>query len=454
MLGLFLTAVTLTGRTPVQVAHWGAVGVGVSLLVAVAFEFRYSVRNLIRADLMAIFALYFLTLAEFIFEQDLFDELIDAAMTKRAVMICIWGFVGLAFGRHLPNLRKHPLSNLLTNPLPANWIIMIFWVFFFLGFLHMLVAVNFDVVEMLHWFLAPRFSQPWTRGRFGDWRALLVELGMLLYLLPPTTGIIWARWNKYRKWQVVSVSLGFLFLLFYAFTNGTRNVFVGYLVTFLIGFAFAAGKEKQKQTLIVSLLTGVLLLVSTIFMLRFRDIGFENWIRSGDLGRRETEGVLYVDNNLYALCRLVRVFPETRKYLGMEIPYLAIIRPIPRALWKGKPEKISVSIEDVMGAENLTVATTFAGEAYMSGGMVAVFFCGLFFGIFTGWWGHLASPHNSELGILIYASGFFAVVISMRSLLVFTTAILPSLTGLALAFYIVDKSGRPFRPFSKTKPQR
>ncbi len=54
-------------------------------------------------------------------------------------------------------------------------------------------------------------------------------------------------------------------------------------------------------------------------------------------------------------------------------------------------------------------------------------------GSIGGWWNSLASPKNSELGILVYASGFFAVVLTMRSLFEFTTAMLPTLASLAIA---------------------
>jgi hypothetical protein len=115
------------------------------------------------------------------------------------------------------------------------------------------------------------------------------------------------------------------------------------------------------------------------------------------------------------------------------VPYLAIIRPIPRAIWPGKPEGMSVHMESVAGDdadESWTVAASFVGEAYIAGGMVGVLITGLVFGIFTTWWSRLASSQNSELGILIYAVGFFAVAISMRSLFVFTTALLPTLAAI------------------------
>jgi hypothetical protein len=98
---------------------------------------------------------------------------------------------------------------------------------------------------------------------------------------------------------------------------------------------------------------------------------------------------------------------------------------------------MSTTIEEVVGAEGWTVSATFAGEAYMSGGFIAIGLIALGFGALTGWWSHLASAQNSELGILIYSSGFFATVISMRSLLVFTTALLPTVAALIIGTYAV-----------------
>ena len=167
-------------------------------------------------------------------------------------------------------------------------------------------------------------------------------------------------------------------------------------------------------------------------MLHFRNIGFNNWM-SGNLreNRDLVERSIFVDYNLCVIGRLTEVFPSHSPYLGWEVPYLALIRPIPRAIWKGKPEGLSASIENAMVAgAGVTVAASFAGEAYMAGGWFAVFVAGIFFGALTGWWGFLASPRNSELGILIYASGFFAAVISMRSMFVFTTALLPTVAAL------------------------
>ena len=138
------------------------------------------------------------------------------------------------------------------------------------------------------------------------------------------------------------------------------------------------------------------------------------------------------------IAKLIQVFPEQHDYLGFEIPYLSLIRPIPRALWSGKPEGLSISIEAAVGVENLTLASTFIGEAYMSGGFIGVLSTAIVFGMLNGWWNRLGRADNSAFGYLIFASGFFAAVISMRSMFVFTTAMLPTMSALLLGNWLLE----------------
>jgi oligosaccharide repeat unit polymerase len=260
---------------------------------------------------------------------------------------------------------------------------------------------------------------------------------MFIYLIPPLAGVIMGRRKRYGIFQLIAVALGALFVFFYGFTSGTRNLLASYLVTFLIGYAFALPKERRKEIVPACIACAVILFVSTTIMLRFRNVGFKDWMKNGPPNGAPDEKSLFVDYNLWAITQLVEVFPAKHDYLGWEVPYLALIRPIPRAIWPSKPEGMSLSIEDALGTEGMTVAASFAGEAYMAGGMIAVLACGIFFGAATGWWSHLSSPKNSEMGLLIYASGFFAAVISMRSLFVFTTALMPTVAGTVIAIYLV-----------------
>jgi len=442
VLGLAATAYTMQGPTPSRLAAYAGIGVGISLAATVLMDLRAGVRNLIRADVMALAAFYFLTLVEFFFPQETFDAIITIGSTRNALEIVLIGFAGLLIGRHLLRPKAHPFPNLFQRAIPGGWLVVIFWSAALIGYAHILIAVNFNLVEMVEEMMGPRFSQPWMRGRLGDWKALLIELGMFLFLLPPLAGIVLARRDRFNKAQLVSMLLMLAFTFFYSFTSGTRNLFAAHLVTFVIGFAFAAPAHLRRQVIIISVLGAFGLLASTVVMLRFRTIGLTNWIEGRDDQRKEMgEESLFVDYNLYAIAMLSEVFPARTPHLGWEVPYLALIRPIPRALWPDKPEGLTESIEDSLGVEGLTIAASFAGEAYMAGGRWAVLVAGLFFGALTGWWNRLSSPRNSELGILIYASGFFAAVITMRSLFVFTTALLPTVAALIIGTFAVRKLG-------------
>jgi len=437
LVGIMATGIFLQGDTPTQIGRFAAIGVGLSLMISLALDLRRGVQNVIRADVMAILAFYFLTLFELLFPQTEFDVMTNARATHMAVIIVLVGMAGLLVGRHIPRPKKQPFAETLTREVPAAWIIMIFFTALFIGFAYMLASVDFNVLVMLDWFMAPRFSQPWGRGKFGDWRALLFELNMLTFLIPPLGGVILARRDRYAITALVGVSAGLALTFFYSFSSGTRNLFASHLVTFLIGYAFSLPANRRKEIVPLCIGGAVLFMAASTAMLKFRTGGLKNWIATGEGSAAPMEKTVFVDYNLCAISRLVDVFPSHHAFLGWEVPFQAFIRPIPRAIWKGKPEGLSMSIEQALGAENMTIAASFAGESYIAGGMIGVIIGGLFFGIATGWWSYLSSSRNSELGVLIYASGFFAAVISMRSLFSFTTALLPTITAIVIGSYAV-----------------
>lgn len=438
LLGLGATAFFLNGRTPVDVARFGAWGVLLSLAVSIAIDLRQGIQNVVRTDLMALMSLYFLTLTEFLVQQAQYNFLARMDSTRAAVLACICAYAGMVVGRHLvPPTRKNPFQTLFQVEMPSSFLFSIFWGCVIIGYLNMLISVDFNLFQMVDYFMQPRFSQPWGRGRLGDWKAMFYELSMLLYLVPPLGGILLARRQKYSGVQVFLVMLGVLFTLFYGFSSGTRNIFASYLVTFLIGYCFAASRRQTKEIVTLAVLTVVALVVSTKVMLDFRDVGLKTYILEGYYlkpSHTEQGQSLAVDNNLYAISRMVEYFPRHHDYTGLEIPYLAIIHPIPRALWPGKPEGMSISVEDIFGATGWTIATSVVGEEYIMHGFPAIFLMSIVFGACCAWWNLLASPKNSEFGILVYASGFFSAVITMRSMNWCSTALLPTQAGLVLGY--------------------
>lgn len=423
-----ITAITLQGTRSSEVARYAAIFMALALAVSIGMDLRRGLRNIQRADLFAVLAYYFLTLFEFLFPQARFDAMVSPELAIEGVRVCLAGFAGLLIGRHLLRPKSQPFKTMLTHEIPAGWLIAIFWICCAIGYSNMLVAVHFDVLKMIDFFMAPRFTQPWSRGRLGDWKALLYELAMFIQLLPPLAGIMLARAQRYPLWHIVLMIAALLLTLFYGFASGTRNIFAGFLVTFIIGYSLALPPNRSRALIYLGAVSALIMCLATFFMLQFRDMGLRNYIEAGQVFSQDTpeQRTLYVDYNLYTICRLAEAFPFNHPFLGFEIPYQALVRPIPRALWPGKPEGLSRTIEDVMNVEGLTISASFAGEAYMSGGIGTVFLIGLALAAFMGWWSALGSPRNSEFGHLIYASGFVAAVISMRSLFVFTTALVPT----------------------------
>ena len=455
-----IALLTLQGQYPADIAAYGAKFTAVALVVSFLFDVQKGIANVIRADVMAMLAFYFLTLFEFLFPQTMFNAMSRSDSATVATQVVLTGFIGMLIGRHLVHPKMQPFQSVMSHEIPARLLVMLFWIAFCVGYMHQWMApkVGWDPIKWLDFSMAARFVQPWGRGRLGDFGALLYELNMLIFLLPPLAGIILARRQRFGGVALGLVMLAYLLTLFLAYCGGTRNVLATYLVTFLIGFAFASSKGRKKELFIVGAAAGALLIFGTVTMIHIRTVGLKKYL-AGEIptsvGKSES---LYVDYNLYNISKLSEVFPKRVPYLGIEIAYLAIIRPIPRALWHGKPEGLSSSIERALGYDkgDVTISASYAGEAYMAGGIIGVFLFSVFFGAVNGWWSHLASPKNSELGILIYSSGFFAAVISMRSLFTYTTALLPTVAAIVGTTYLVRylaEQGRrmAFRGGNKTR---
>ncbi len=426
--GLLLTGWLVHGETPAGFVRFAAIGVGLSLVLSMAVEFRHAWTNLLRADLVALVALYFLLFFEFLFPQPHLNELItDQQEIEKGVYICLWAFGALAVGRHLIaglSLRHWRIVGLSAPPSAMLWL---FWGCFALGYLYMLATVDFNPVAMVGYFLEPRFSVPWGREQLGDWKAMLYETGSVLYLVPSLAGVILGRRRHFTATQAALVGLGLLFTLFYGFTTGTRNIIGSFLITFLVSFFYASGARLTKTVIVSCLLSAGLMMLSVIHGIEFRTVGFKNYLGGARPSSAEEEKSLFVDYNIYVVSRLATVFPRERDYLGMTVPAWLLARPVPRVLWPGKPDGTQISIEGALGEEGLTLSSTFVGEAYMSAGLFGVIIAALGFGCLAQWWTRKAYTVDSDFGILIYASGFFSVVISMRSMYMLPVAMLPTL---------------------------
>jgi oligosaccharide repeat unit polymerase len=410
----------------------------VTIALALLVEAQGGLRNLVRLDLFMIAVLFLLTFAEFLLPQDSLVGRVTLEGAQTAVVAVLLGFCGIAVGRFAFPARR-PLGSFANFSVSPRDTMMLLTGCTFLGYLYMLLAVNFDLVEMIHQMMRPRFSQPWTRGRYGSLSTLLNELALLTYLLPPLVAAVLAQAERYALWQKLFAVTILLFVFFDGFASGTRNVFLTHLVTFGTTYTILLPKLTIRKAAMVAVPTLIMAAVGIQYMLDVRTVGFQGL--NSNLTRPTA---VFVDMNLVNIAGLTDVFPDLASHLGFEVPLVAIVRPIPRALWPGKPEGLSFSIEEALGTgSNMTLSATFVGEFWMAGGHFAILLAALFFGAVAGWWNRVGVRSTSNLELILFASAFFPAGIAMRS---FMSAAPPALPVIALALAVRHMRRRRRRP--------
>lgn len=437
--GLAVTWLALPSSDAETVFKTAAIGVGLALLIGTAMEALAGVRALIRADNLMLWVLYGLTLLEFLFPQPDVNGSVSVEAATRGTVAVLLGFFGLAVGRHLVSRRSSSKGPIDLKPGYLFWMFMLA---FFVGYLHIFLAVNFDPIEMIEQMSKPRFTQSWGRGKIGGLYSLLYELGMLINLLPPIAGFMFAQAKRFSMAQK-SIVLIVLALTFYsAFASGTRNVLGTYVISMFGAYVLGKPNIKLKQVLLVGVPVAGLLLFASSLMLEFRSAGGITAIANE--GRHYD--TLFIDHNIVSLSNLTNVFPDSVAYLGFEIPYQAIIKPIPRILWPGKPEGLSTGIEAALNINDgvTTLSCTFVGEAYMAFGLLGVIVVGLAFGAAAGWWNRVGQNTSSSFSQILYASGFLCAAMAMRSLLTMVPFMLPTFALWLLGKYWLQKP-RSFR---------
>lgn len=426
--GLSITYIVLPDADVGTIFLVAACGAGASIALGVLLEIGSNIRRIIRVDLLMIVALYGLTLVEFLFPQKAENLLMSPVAAINGVEALFIGFVGLAGGRLFVsqggprNTDVQRVANVGTSTVFRLYVLL-----FIFSYLNMLLAVSFDPIELVRQMLQPRFSQPWSRGSLGGVETILGELSNLaLYLVPAVAGAALGDRKYFNPFQVAFIVFGLLFTLFYGFASGTRNTFAIYLLMAVGSYTLRCEKLGAEATLIGGAAIAFILYLSAYYMLQFRTVGLAEYWETGGHGTGYREETLFVDYNLPVISLLTEIFPDRYQYLGFEVVYFALVRPIPRALWPGKPEGVSVETADALGLSGLTVSSTFVGEAYTMAGCFGVLTIALFFGAFGGWWEKRHRNFQSQLTLALYVSGFFAPLISMRSLYWFTTALLPT----------------------------
>jgi len=262
LVGLALTYLALPSDSVGSVFAGAAIGIGLSLVTATAVEGRAGVRELIRVDILMLWALYGLTFLEFLFPQPDVEGIVSPDVATKGVVAAILGFAGIVIGRHFVPSRHKTSTVFFADVSPRN-IFTLFVLAAAVGYLHILLSVNFDVFEMFRQMALPRFEQSWGRGQYGDAYALLVEIGAVLYLVPPIAGLIYARRKEYGLIQISIVTLVLLVTVYYGLSSGTRYILAVYVFTFFGAYYLNKPEIKLLRLAAQGIVVVLLLLLVT-----------------------------------------------------------------------------------------------------------------------------------------------------------------------------------------------
>jgi hypothetical protein len=417
-------------------AIWLAPTLGISL----AIQASGNLRRLIRADVVALFVLYFLTFAEFLSPsvQVLFAGLTGKA--HQASWLVLVTFISISIGRHFPL----PIG-LKPFGMPTISLFGFFWIAvacFFLGYLWPLITVNFNPVTWVTEALGPRFSQPWQRGRLGDWSSLLSELELLHFAFAALVGVMFSARPGLPWIGRATLILMVLLMMFLDFATGTRYVLVIKVGLMISGYVAGGRRTASLKFWLAAALGLAVIWFASGEMLRLRNLGVAAYF--AEENSQELAGGVLIDNNLITIARAAAVFPDSYPYPGSDIVVSSLTKWIPRAIWPGKPTDWGTSLEEAFGLDGgYTLAVTVTGEAYLISGWLSLVIVGLLIGSICSVWNRLGEMVRSNLDLVVFVSLFFPLALCMRSLQFVTVATLPTFAIYLFGKFLASKRQRP-----------
>jgi hypothetical protein len=75
----------------------------------------------------------------------------------------------------------------------------------------------------------------------------------------------------------------------------------------------------------------------------------------------------------------------------------------------------------------------------MVAGFAGVIFTAFAIGMLARWWTKKVFSKHSDLGIMIYGTGFFAIAITMRSIYMLPVAILPTIFAAIVGYWLTRR---------------
>lgn len=386
-----------------------AVIMSLALLSPLVFSDVRDIRGLLRGEHMLLLALVYWVLFEML--QGAFVVQTSRSSVEREILLL--GVTGLGFWLGA-NLWTSWRPRMLFEESHATWsettIFLLIVIASGLGAWDFFYRSNFDVDTVTSSLLLPRFEAPWQREQLGDWSAFSAHLVFFGYTVPALTMLLAVRHGFLRPYALISYGLTLAIIALNSQGGGRRIVGV-----LLLSAVFCWLIEKRRLTVRRTALLGValfVLLVAMQYMLLYRNLGF------GELGTPvEGWGYFHVDGNFLIIAHLLEFVPEAFPFVGWDYVFWAIVRPIPRVLWPGKPVDGGFDLAEVLGVPNTSIAISIAGELYLSYGYTAVLVGGIIYGRFASLVNGLLEGQRADINPVFPSLLLVWLFVGVRSML-------------------------------------
>ena len=399
--------------TPAGVLLVSALIMVLGLLIAPIFSLFRNPVTLLRTEYCLVLApIYWLLL-------DLIQGAYDVNLERTTVRLTFAAIGLFVCGVWLSTLQKPwSLPRIITHSasysLGSNTIFKLILIFFCLGFSKFAIASDFDPQVMFFYLLQNRWNAPWNRGMLGGWDAFLDHMAYFGYLLPTLTTLYGIRSRRFRLNLIISILLSTTMVAFLAHGGGRRVIGV------VIGSALICWVLEQRKLtfkrLIIALSATIFLLSGMQLMLEYRNIGFQGWV-SQENHIQSQYNYLHVDDNFLRLGQIIDFVPKKYPFVYEKQVVFALVRPIPRVFWPGKPINAGFDLAEANNRYGISFSSSVIGEFYLSLGWFAVFLGGWLYGRLAGMVSLLLIRNVESANVLLYSLFTMALFAGVRSML-------------------------------------
>ena len=328
-------------------------------------------------------------------------------------------FIALAFyvavviitSNYQLNLPKQLISAVKTN-LDPELLYKIIVICFGLGIFYFWYSTGYDFDYMIKSLSKSRFRSPWSRGVSGGFNAILEHLKYFGYVLPALTALLIIS-EKKINFRTISGLAMMIFFSAFEFQGGGRRITGFLLGSFVMTFLIYFRQQLKIRHYIILAASGLLFLILLDMQLAFRNKGYEDMFATYEIEQLDE---IRVDDNFLRLAQVIELIPSQFPHSGLEYLIWSFARPIPRALWPGKPMGPGFDVAEMVGAKGVSLTTTVVGEAYASFGYLMIIVVGFISGILSGTLNSLLRRPIGVLGVAFYALGVLALVAGVRAL--------------------------------------